>query len=386
MHGPLQGVRVLDLTHVLNGPFCTMLLAHMGAEVLKVEFGKGDRYRHSWMPPSAKRDGYEFMMVNTNKKAITLNLKHAKGKGLFRRLVQQSDVVAENFSAGVMERLGLDYEVLREINPRIIYASSRGYGDSGPYRHVRANASTIMAFSGWQMAAQELAKQPGMKALGIGDEAAGMSMALGICAALYRREQTGEGQQIDVSMQEALMGFMVSTFHTQFEGRRVGQPPKECADGHYAFHLPDLSDDVWQRFAKEMGQPELAVDEKFATQRTRRENYTELEEIVSVWVRGKTRAELWEILSSFGLSSAPVLSVGEVMQDPHIVERKTFVELEHEQAGTVKLLAPWVRFSESPSVLTRAAPLVGQDNFEVYSEVLGLAREEIESLMGEGVI
>ena len=386
MHGTLQGVRVLDLTHVLNGPFCTMLLAHMGAEVLKLEFGEGDRYRHSWMPPGANRDGYEFMMVNTNKKGITLNLKHEKGKGLFRRLVQQSDVVAENFSAGVMERLGLDYGVLREINPRIIYASSRGYGDSGPYRHVRANASTIMAVSGWQMAAQDLAKQPGMKALGIGDEAAGVSMALGICAALYRREQTGEGQQIDVSMQEALMGFMVSTFHTEFEGRRVGQPPKECADGHYAFHLPDVSDDVWQRLAKEMGQPELAVDEKFASQRTRRENYTELEEIVSVWVRGKTRAELWEILSSFGLSSAPVLSVGEVMQDPHIVARKAFVELEHEQAGTVKLLAPWVRFSESPSMLTRAAPLVGQDNFEVYGDVLGLAKEEIESLMAEGVI
>ena len=386
MPGPLEGVRVLDLTHVLNGPFCTMLLAHMGAEVLKVEFGEGDRYRHSWMPPDAGRDGYEFLMVNSNKKAITLNLKHEKGKDLFRRLVEKSDVVAENFSAGVMDRLGLDYEVLREINPRIIYASSKGYGDSGPYRHVRANASTIMAVSGWQAAAQELSGMPGMKALGIGDEAAGISLALGICAALYRRERTGVGQEIDVSMQEALMGVMVSTFHTHFEGRRVGQPPKECADGHYAFHLPDVSDDLWGRFVEAIGQPELATEERFATRRARRENYAELEDIVSAWVKTRTRAELWEILSAFGLSSGPVLSVGEAMEDPHIIERKAIVELEHPEAGTVKLLAPWIRFGESPSALDRAAPLIGQDNVAVYEAVLGLPRTEIDSLMEQGVI
>lgn len=386
MAGPLQGIRILDLTHVLNGPFCTMLLAHMGAEVIKIEYGDGDRFRHSWMPPDAGRDGYEFIMVNSNKKAITLNLKHEKGKDLFRRFVECSDVVAENFSIGVMERLGLGYETLREINPRIIYASSKGYGDTGPYRHVRANASTIMAISGWQYAAQELAQKPGVKALGIGDEAAGVSMALGICAALYRREQTGEGQKLEVAMQEALMGFMVSTFHTHFEGRRVGQPPKECADGYYAFHLPDVSDERWGKLAEAMGKPELATDERYATQRHRRQHYGELEEEVSEWVKGKTRAELWKILSSFGLSSAPVLSVGEVMEDPHIVERQAFAELEHPQAGAVKLLAPWVRFTESPSTLDRAAPLVGQDNYEVYNEVLGLARDEIESLMEQKVI
>ena len=386
MPGPLEGVRVLDLTHVLNGPFCTMLLAHMGAEVLKVEFGEGDRYRHSWMPPDAGRDGYEFLMVNSNKKAITLNLKHEKGKDLFRRLVEKSDVVAENFSAGVMDRLGFGYEELRKINPRVIYASSRGYGDDGPYKHVRANASTIMAVSGWQAAAQELSGKPGMKALGIGDEAAGISLALGICAALYRREQTGVGQKIDVSMQEALMGFMVSTFHAHFEGRRVGQPPKECADGHYAFHLPDMSDDLWERFVEAIGQPELATDERFATQRARRRNYPALEEIVDAWVKTETRAELWNILSSFGLSSGPVLSVGEAMEDPHIIERNAFVELEHPEAGKVKLLAPWVRFSESVSSLDRAAPLVGQDNFEVYEQLLGLTREETEALISEGAI
>ncbi|MBI2997795.1 MAG: CoA transferase [Deltaproteobacteria bacterium] len=386
MPGPLRGVRILDLTHVLNGPFCTMLLAHMGAEVLKIEYGSGDRYRHSWMPPDAKRDGYEFLMVNSNKKGITLNLKHEKAKEIFCELVKKSDVVVENFSLGVMERLGLGYETLREVNPRVIYATSKGYGESGPYSHVRANASTIMATSGWQNAAHELAHKPGIRALGIGDEAAGVSLALGICAALYARERTGRGQKIEVAMQEALMGFMVSSFHTYFENRPVAQPPKQCADGYYAFHLPDLPDELWRRLATAMGRPELPEDPRYASAKARRQNYHELEELVSEWVRGKTRRELWEALSALGLPSGPVLSLGELMKDPHLQERKAFVEIEHSQAGTIKVLAPWARFSETPSAITRAAPLVGQDNVEVYGELLGLSAEEVRRLAREGVI
>ena len=385
MSGPLEGIRIIDLTHVLNGPFCTMLLAHMGADVIKIEYGEGDRFRHSWMPPSVKRDGYEFLMVNSNKKGITLNLKHPKGKELFRDLVKASDVVVENFSIGVMERLGLGYDELKEINPQIIYASSKGFGEDGPYRHVRANASTINAMSGWQYAAEHLANQPGMKVLGIGDEAAGVSMALGICAALIGRSRTGKGQKLEVSMQEAVLGFLVSTFHTFFEGIRVGQPPKEAADGHYAFHLPDLSDELWAKLASAMGHPEMTDDPRFANQRARRENYPELEELTTAWVKTKTRQELWELFSSFGLSSAPVLNVGEVIDDPHIKERGAFVEVEHPEAGTVKLLRPWIRFQGTPTEIERAAPLVGQDNEEVYGRVLGLDAAAIEALVEEGV-
>ncbi len=386
MAGPLFGVRVLDLTHVLNGPFCTMLLAHMGAEVLKVEHGSGDRFRHAWMPPDAKHDGYEFLMVNSNKKGITLNLKHDKGGKLFRELVKKSDVLVENFTVGVMDRLGFGYHALRELNPRIIYACSRGYGESGPYKHVRANAATIMAMSGWQFAAQELAGKPGFKALGIGDEAAGFSMALAVCAALYAREQTGKGQKIEISMQEALMGFMVSTFHTLFEGRKVGQPPKECADGHYAFHLPDVSDELWGKLCTAMGTPEVAKDPRFATNKARRRNYEDVEALVSKWVRGKTRQELWDMLSSFGLSSGMVLGLAEVLDNPHIQERRAFVDIEHPEAGAVKLLAPWMRFSETPGAITSAAPLIGQHNHEVYNSMLGLSEAEVNQLAEEGAI
>jgi crotonobetainyl-CoA:carnitine CoA-transferase CaiB-like acyl-CoA transferase len=386
MAGPLSGARILDLTHVLNGPFCTMLLAHLGAEVIKVEHGSGDRFRHAWMPTDATHDGYEFLTVNSNKKGITLNLKHEKGRKLFRDLVKKSDVVVENFTVGVMDRLGLGYEALREINPKIIYACSRGYGESGPYKHVRANAATIMAMSGWQYAAQELAGEPGFKALGIGDEAAGFSMALAICAALYSREQTGKGQKIEISMQEAVMGFMVSTFHTLFEGRNVGQPPKQCADGHYAFHLPDVSDELWSKLCTAMGTPEIAKDPHFATSKARRQNYEAVEQLVSKWVRGKTRQELWDTLSSFGLSSGMVLSLEEVLTNPHIQERKAFVDIEHPEAGTIKLLAPWMRFSDSPAAITRAAPLIGQDNLDIYGSLLGLSEAEVKQLAKEGAI
>ncbi len=386
MTGPLAGVRVLDLTHVLNGPFCTVVLAHLGAEVLKVEYGPGDRFRHSWMAPDAKRDGYEFLMVNSNKKGITLNLKHKKGRELFRQLVEKSDVLVENFTVGVMDRLGFGYETLKNINPRIIYACSRGYGEDGPYANVRANAGTIMAMAGWQYAAQELARKPGVKAMGIGDEAAGISLALAICAALYSREQTGRGQKVEVAMQEALMGFMASSFHTHFERRGVGAAPKEAADGHYSFHLPDVTDDLWANLSAAMGKPELAEDPRYATAKARRQHYEELEELTSEWVRGKTRRELWEVLSSFGLSSGMVLSLGEAIEDPHIKARGAFVDVEHPQAGTLKLLAPWMRFSDTPAKITRAAPLIGQDNNEVYGELLGLSESEVRELAEEGAI
>ncbi len=386
MAGPLSGVRVLDLTHVLNGPFCTMLLAHLGAEVLKVEHGSGDRFRHAWMPPDAKHDGYEFLMVNSNKKGITLNLKHEKGGKLFRELAKKSDVLVENFTVGVMERLGFGYETLHELNPRLIYACSRGYGETGPYKHVRANAATIMAMSGWQYAAQEHAAKPGMKAMGIGDEAAGFSVALAICAALYAREQTGTGQKIEVSMQEALMGFMVSSFHTLFEDRKVGNPPKECADGHYAFHLPDVTDELWVKLCAAMGTPEVVKDPRFATSKVRRQNHEEVEALVSKWVRGKSRRELWDTLSSFGLSSGMVLSLGEVVEDPHIQARQAFVDVEHPEAGIIKLLAPWMRFSATQGMINNPAPLIGQHNDEVFSTLLGLSDTEIKQLSEDGAI
>jgi crotonobetainyl-CoA:carnitine CoA-transferase CaiB-like acyl-CoA transferase len=386
MPGALSGVRVIDLTHVLNGPFCTLLLGHMGAEVIKVENGAGDRYRHSWLPKNVKRDSYNFIAVNSNKKGINIDLKAPQGKALFRKLVEKSDVLVENFGSGVMERLGLGYDDLKSINPALIYACSRGYGESGPYKHVRANAGTIQAITGWTHEQMRLADKPGILGPGNGDEIAGVSMCVGILAALYEREKSGTGQKIEVSMQEALLGFMVPILHTFFEGRQVSCPPKACADGYFFFHVPDMSDELWKSLVTGLGCPDLAVDRRFATVADRRENYELVEEAVGKMAKNRTRAELWTILSSLGLSSAPVLSVAESLADPHLEERKAFVEINHPMAGKMKVSAPWIRFSRTPSSITTPAPLRGEHNRHVLADILGLSASEINALEKEGVV
>ena len=378
--GPLSGVRVLDLTHVLNGPFATMLLAHLGAEVIKIEYGAGDRFRHAWMPVDADHDGYEFRTVNVNKKGITLNVKHERGKQLFLDLVGRADVVVENFSVGVMDRLGLGYDELRTIKPDLIYACSRGYGESGPYSHMRANAATIMASSGWTDSAWVGSGGEGTKPQGIGDEAAGVSMAVGILAALLHRERTGQGQKVEVAMQEALMGFMVANFHTLFEGRPVGNAPKQCADGYVAFHLPDITDKLWERFATALGHADALTDPRFATTASRRAHHADLDTAVTGWVREHTREQLWKVFLDIGISAAPVLSLAEVVDDDHLAQRGAFVDLPDPRSGTSTFLAPWVRLSETPAAITAPAPGRGEHNREVFASVLGLSDNEIDEL------
>lgn len=386
MAGPLKGIRILDLTHVLNGPFCTMLLAQFGAEVIKVEYGEGDRFRRSWMPPNSDHDGYEFVLVNCNKKGITLDLKKPRGKELLRKLAAGSDVVVENFSTGVMDRLGLGYEALKALNPRLIYAFTRAYGDSGPSSHVRGNATTNMAVTGWTYAAQEMSGTPMSGDMGIGDEAAGVSLALGIVAALFEREKSGRGQKIEVSMQEALLGFMVQTLHGHFEGTTVSISPKKCADGHYTFFVSGITDEQMVALADSIGQPGLASDARFATGLARMGNLKQLEAMLAEFVADKTRDELWRLFSAAGISSAPVLSIGEAMQTEHIKARGAFMEVEHPVSGRVKVPAPWIRFSETPCEFRNVAPTMGQHNHEVYGDLLGLSEPEMRELESAGVI
>ena len=386
MPGPLTGIRVLDLTHVLNGPFCTLVLAHMGAEVLKVEYGEGDRFRHIWMPRDVKRDGYEFIAMNSNKKGIMLDMKKPEGKQLFLDLMKKSDVVVENFSAGAMARLGLGYETLSEINPRIIYACSRGFGESGPYKHVRANAATISAIAGWAHEGMRLSKTPGAKTPSLGDETAGASMCMGILAALYNREKTGKGQKIEVSMHEAILGFMVSSLHMHFEKQEVGPAPKPCNDGYYYFHVPDMNDQAWAKLTTALGDASLAKDPRFLTVSDRQRNYAAVEAAISDLVRRKSRREVWEAMSSLGLASGPVLTVGESIEDQHLKARNAFVEVEHPEAGKVKVLAPWVRFSDTPGAITSPSPLMGQHSREVFGTLLGLTTQEIDTLEQKKII
>jgi len=387
MAGALDGFRILDFTHQLNGPYCTMLLGHLGAEIIKVEPPGGDRFRRSWMPEDASTDSYEFRMVNTNKQSIVLDLKTERGIELARRLIAVSDVMVENYAKGTMERFGLDYEVARQINPRIIYACSRGYGETGPYAPYGSNAGVNSGMAGWTYAAWESSGVWGTKTQGIGDEAGGISLAVGILGALVARERTGTGQKVEVAMQEALIGFMVSKLHQHFTGNLVGgSAPPQVADGYFTLRAPEMSDRTWAQLTAFMESEDLRDDPRFATVDARRRHERELNDILRSWARGKTRQELWEGLRDLGFFGAPVLALGEVLEDPHIRERQAFIEREHPTAGVQTLIAPWIRMSETPASIDDVSPTVGQHTDRVLQEILGLSAHDVEALRAEKVV
>lgn len=386
MSGALDDIRVIDFTHALNGPFCTMMLGHMGAEIIKIEPPAGDGFRRSWMPPTAKVDGYEFLWINANKKSVVLNLKDRRGADLARQLIAKADVVVENYHTGTMEKFGLGYEDLRKINPRIIYSCSRGFGESGPYKDYGSTAHTNNSMTGWTHTGWQYSGAPGTKAIGIGDEAAGVSMVCGILAALHARERTGEGQRIVVSMQEALLGFMISEFHEHFIGIEIGNKPVPAADGYFTLRIPDLNDNGWTKLAKLMERDDLIQDPRFATAAARKQNRAQLYDLIKAWVSGKTRQELWDGLRAIDYFGAPVLSMGEVIDDPHIKERKAFIERNHPTAGPTTLLAPWIHMSKTPASIRTDSPALGQHTEEVLGNLLGIAGADLLQLRNAGVV
>lgn len=386
MAGALEDIRVIDFTHALNGPFCTMILGHLGAEIIKIEPPAGDGFRRSWMPPDAKVDGYEFLWINVNKKSVVLNLKTARGVELARQLIAKADVVVENYHAGQMEKFGLGYEDLKKINPRLIYSCSRGFGESGPYKDYGSTAHTNNSMTGWTHTGWGYSGAPGTKAIGIGDEAAGVSMVCGILAALHARERTGEGQRIVVSMQEALLGFMISEFHEHFIGIEIGNKPVPAADGFFTLRIPDMSESGWAKLVKLMDRADLLEDARFSSAQARKQHRNELQELIKSWARGKTRQELWDGLRPIDYFGAPVLSMGEVIDDPHIKERNAFIERNHPTAGPVKLLAPWIHMSETPATIRADSPALGQHTDEVLGNLLGLSDAKLSELRSQGVV
>jgi len=386
MPGALEDIRVIDFTHALNGPFCTMMLGHLGAEVIKIEPPAGDGFRRSWMPPNAKVDAYEFLWVSVNKKSVVLNLKDPRGADLARQLIAKADVVVENYHTGTMEKFGLGYEDLKKVNPRIIYACSRGFGESGPYKDYGSTAQSNNSMTGWTHTGWKYSRAPGTKAIGIGDEAAGVSMVCGILAALHARGRTGEGQRIVVSMQEALLGFMISEYHEHFVGIEVGNYPVPAADGYFTLRIPEVSDDGWAKLTRLMGRDDLRTDGRFATAPARKQNRAQLHELVKSWAKTKTRQELWNGLRSIDYFGAPVLSMGEVIEDPHIKERNAFIDRDHPTAGPTKLLAPWIHMSQTPASIRTDAPALGQHTDDVLAGVLGLSAAQIRELHDHGIV
>jgi formyl-CoA transferase len=399
MERALSGLKVLDLTQFEAGTSCTEMLAWLGADVVKVEPpARGEQGR--WLL-SDKRgvDSYYFMLLNANKRAVTLNLKHERGRAIFLEMVKKVDVLAENYSLGTMESFGLGYERLRELNPRLIYLTIKGFGTFGPYSAYKS-FDMIAQAAGGAMSITGFEGGPPLKpGPTIGDTGTGIHAAAGVLAAYIQRERTGRGQKVEVAMQDAVVNFvriaMMATHVTQRPAPRVGNRaigtgPADifrCApggDNDYCYILC-TTPEMWESLCGAMGQPELVHDERFKDRRSRARNVEALNAIVSAWTEKHTKHEVMKTLGEAGVPCGAVLDTAELLSDAHLREREMVVTLNHPVRGEFAMLGCPVKLDDSP-VEIRSAPLLGEHNAEVYREYLGLDAAQIEALRAEGVI
>ena len=373
----LEGVRVLDLTHAHAGPICTMFLGAMGAEVIKIEPTWGEMTR--MFPPLVKGVSPYFMFVDRCKKGVTLNLKDPRGREMFMEMVKKADIVMENFSAGTMDRLDLGWDVLQGLNPGIIFASISGFGQYGPWSDRRSFDPIAQAASGYMWTMQEGINPDGppLQAVeAIADTIPGFSALIGILAALQYRNRTGRGQRIDVAQMDAMIGVMQSfsfwelaqtTFRSAARSGRVGVSGLHKAlDGYVMFSLPAGRITDW---FKELLDVEEVTPEN-----------------VGEWVERRPVEEVVKLLAKTGVPVAPVLDLDQVKANEHAIAREMFVKVDHPTLGEVILPGFPIKFSETKGDITMPAPLLGQHNEEVYSELLGLSKEKLEELRKAGVV
>jgi len=393
--GPLAGLKIIDLTQVLSGPFATMWLATMGAEVIKIENPKSPDVTRNYAPLTNGVSAY-FPTVNHNKKCITLNLKAPEGKELLKELVKDADVLVENFRPGVMDRLGVGYEVLKVINPRLIYASISGYGTYGPYKDRPGYDVIAQGMSGLMHLTGQADAPPTRVGSSIGDTVAGMNAVIAILAAVYGREQTGKGQMVETSLVDGLISLSTQDYIRYFVGGevpcRMGNIYKswapygtyQAADGYY--NLGVGTDAHFRLFSDAIGHPEMADDPRFATHADRVANREAMDSIINAWASDKTVEQVCNIMVEKGVPAAPVNSIVEITKDPHIAgAREMFPTLCQEGLGDMQVTNIPVRFSESGLVVPKSASTLGGDNAEILT-ALGKTPEQIEALRQQGVI
>jgi crotonobetainyl-CoA:carnitine CoA-transferase CaiB-like acyl-CoA transferase len=392
---PLTGVRVLDLTRVLAGPFCTQTLADMGAEVIKIEEpGKGDDTRR-W-PPFVGGEATYFLSVNRGKQSVTVNLKAAEGVDLIRRLAARSDVLVENFRPGTMDRLGLGYRALRRVNPRLVYCSISGFGESGPEAH-RAGYDLIVQGESGIMDLTGFPDGPPVKVgNSIADLVAGLSAAHGIVLALLARARTRRGQKVEIAMLDVMASLLTYQAGLYFQTgarptRKGNQHPSivpyevfRAADGYLTLGVANNS--LWKQCCAALGRPELADDPRFATEARRVENRAALVPILDDIFAGATVDEWLKRLEAAGVPAGRIKSVAEVCESEHLKARGMIVRLPHPTAGTVTVLGVPVRLHATPGAVTAPPPVLGQHTEQVLRRVLGLRPAAIARLRRAGAI
>ncbi|MCX5910866.1 MAG: CoA transferase [Deltaproteobacteria bacterium] len=400
---PLEGIRVIDLTRIYAGPYCSMLFADMGAEVIKVEPPEGELIRDN--PPMVKegeggphdrsRSGY-FLALNRNKYGITLNLKHPKAVEIFQELIKIGDVVLENYAPGVMKRLGIDYPLLREINPRIIMCSISGFGQTGRYSERLAFDVISQAMSGLMSITGHPDNPPTRVGTSLGDVNAAVHAAFAIMTALYYREKTGIGQYIDVSMLETMVGILEGGIVRWTIGKELLTPigsmnPHEapmaafrCRDGYII--IATVGNEHWQRFCRAVHRPDWAEDPEYRTKRQRWEKKHLLQEEIEKITAQYTVKEVGEMMDQERVANSPIFNIKQVIEDPHLKDRGYFVDIDHPVIGKAKIPGIPFKMSETPGSVERPSPLVGEHNELILGKYLGMNREEIEKLKGEGAI
>jgi len=400
----LEGITVVDFTQFESGTVCTQTLAWLGATVIKVERPKWGEQGRGSSADKPGEDSYGFILLNCNKKSITLDVKHPEGKRIAYRLIEKADVFVENFSPGVIERLGFGYEEVRARNPRIIYAQIKGFGSDGPYAHFPAFDAIGQATGGTLSITGEPDGPPMHAGTNIADSGAGYHCAIGILAALYQRTVTGEGQRVEVTMQDVMINFNRSAWVRQLmtgeEAPRVGNempmapvapcnvyPCKPGGKNDYVFIYTSRwpGSPQWRKLLEVIGRTDLADDPRFATPESRYEHRHEIDEIISAWTRQHTKREAMELLGSAGVPAGAVFSTLDLTHDEYLRKRGTIVTIRHPVRGELTFPGNSIRLSAS-SVPIGPAPLLGQHNEEIYRGMLGLGDRELEALRREGVI
>ncbi|TYP47436.1 CaiB/BaiF CoA transferase family protein [Thermosediminibacter litoriperuensis] len=391
---PLSGIKVLDLSRVLAGPYCGMILADLGAYVVKIERpGRGDDSRE--FGPFVNGESAYFMSINRNKKSVTLNLKSPEGKEIFKELVKHFDVVVENFRPGTMEKLGLGYDVLKKINSRLIYAASSGFGYTGPYRERPAYDAIIQAMGGLMSITGFPGGKPTRVGASIADIATGMFCAIGVLAALVKRQVTGEGDMVDVAMLDSVVALLENAI-ARYEV--TGELPKPLGNRHpsifpfESFEAQDGdiiiaagNDELWAKLCRAIGKEELANDPRFRTNQLRGQNYNEMKKILDDIIKTKTVEEWIKILEDAGVPCSPINTIDRVVQHPQVLARDMIVKVRHAVAGEIKMPGCPIKFaSENPKI--GPAPILAEHTEEVLKEFLGIGDEELARLKASGVI
>jgi crotonobetainyl-CoA:carnitine CoA-transferase CaiB-like acyl-CoA transferase len=394
--GALAGIRVLDLTRVLAGPYCTMFLGDLGAEVVKVEQpGVGDDTR-GWGPPFAGGESAYFLCTNRNKKSLTVDLKSADGIALVKQLAERADVLIENFRPGAMDRLGLGDKELRGANPKLVYASLSGFGADGPMADIPGYDLIVQAWGGLMSITGTPESGPLKVGVAIIDLIAGLMLGKSIVAALYAREKIGVGQKIDTSLLEAEVATLINAGSNYLIG---GNVPGRWGNAHptivpyQSFQTADsflvlgaASESIWKRLCPALGRADLADDPRFAKNADRVENRQELVAFLSEIFMTRTTADWVAALNRADVPCAPVQTIDQVFAAPQVLHRNMLVEVDHPTAGTVKLAGIPVKFSATPASVRLPPPLLGEHNDDVLSSWLGMKTEEIDRLKEKSVI